>query len=458
MSEPQYFRVNVTSTTSPPKYDVYGHRLGEVEMQLPNNILSCADKVESARMAVMKLEAPLANIPVLQLPVAINQQPSENRALLLSATVAVVPGKIYNNVFSISPDNETNRIFSPNADLVATNLEVWPRNYHIESSAPITEYHLGYHEFTKMHEFCSVLNEAIYTNLRANLTHPTSENNSIPTCHFYVNSDNTISVKEIISGTANSFVLSGLPYAEHDNFSSKLEPVLAYYKRVGGGNTSIVCSRRSTAVIAVDASIANILPSLPWIKIYNPVDMSTGNRRHLECFGDFFYVLNTSYAKVNFQQCNVMYRSGTGTGIPPDNFPASYGSEIEYNFVESDAVTSSNINSIVLKMDGANLNEQVFPVNISRITMNSAQTTTVPIIQVYYPAWNKPSDLTGDLIVSKDVFSSAAPININPQMLKERSLRFKLYYITSKGEMREVCITETTPFCFQLCFELKMRD
>ena len=178
----------------------------------------------------------------------------------------------------------------------------------------------------------------------------------------------------------------------------------------------------------------------------------------MECFGDFFYVLNTSYAKVNFQQCNVMYRSGTGTGIPLDNFPASYGSEIEYNFVESDAVTSSNINSIVLKMDGANLNEQVFPVNISRITMNSAQTTTVPIIQVYYPAWNKPSDLTGDLIVSKDVFSSAAPININPQMLKERSLRFKLYYITSKGEMREVCITETTPFCFKLCFELKMRD
>ena len=454
MSEPQYFRVNVTSATSPPKYDVYGHRLGEVEMQLPSNILSCADKVESARMAVMKLEAPLGNIPVLQLPVLTNQQPRENRTLLLDANVAIVPGKIFNNAFSISDDDESQRIFSPNAELVATNLEIWPRNYHIESSAPITEYHLGYHEFTKMHEFCSALNEAIYTNLRANLIHPTSENNSIPTCHFYVNSDNTISVKEIISGVANSFVLSGFPYGAHDSFSSRVEPVLAYKK----ASSNILLSRQSTAVIVVDAAIANILPSLPWIKVYNPVDMNTGNHRYLECFGDFFYVLNTSYTKVNFQQTNVMYKSGSAVIMPVDSFPLCYGSEIEYNFVESDAVTSSNINSIVLKMDGANLNEQVFPVNISRISMNSAQTTTVPIIQVYYPAWNKPSDLTGDLIVSKDVFSSAAPININPQMLKERSLRFKLYYITSKGEMREVCITETTPFSFQLCFELKMRD
>ena len=65
MTDPraEYVRVNVSSATSPSRSNVYADKIAEVEMLLPSNLISVADKVDTANMAIMKLFVPMAAVP-----------------------------------------------------------------------------------------------------------------------------------------------------------------------------------------------------------------------------------------------------------------------------------------------------------------------------------------------------------------------------------------------------------
>ena len=49
---------------------------------------------------------------------------------------------------------------------------------------------------------------------------------------------------------------------------------------------------------------------------------------------------------------------------------------------------------------------------------------------------------------------NAAPVKINPSLLRERSIKFKVWCVLKDGRMKEVVIPPTSVLSFQVCFEL----
>ena len=189
------------------------------------------------------------------------------------------------------------------------------------------------------------------------------------------------------------------------------------------------------------------MPILPWVKVRKGepllADMNIWD-------DDFYYILDTSDTKLQIDQMDLETFNPLNT---PFTFQRS--SLISYHFLESQAISLSNISSIVVLMRGAAFNQPVHPVNFKNTTdPTQAQTSVVPIIEVYYPFWTSTADSTADLIISKTNFLDSLPIRVSPNLLKERNIRFKLYYLTKTGFMREVIIPFSKTFSMQIAFNL----
>ncbi len=440
----EYFRVNVSSATSVPVFNEWGDQKAEIDMQLPGNLLAEADSVERARMGVMKMQVPLAKLPITSMSIDTDRSSPSSNYVKLNGYITVIPGFPSQN--AISPTPPTHPVWNWSSTWTqnwnVSQLET--RVHHINGaeigiSPTVFEIRKGYHEFRTTMELFKTIETAINNAISQNVdTTAVPWFGSIPQVRLRVNSDNIISIdvyptEGVYTMPAHSLVNQDniLSYT-HDPTSDEKTPYPA-----GDGNVF------SSYTICVSSSVANVLPSLPWIKRKNFLANWPADE-------EYMWMLDTEQAYLSFQ---------------PDGFQMvvpytplwKYGTIVTYNFPESDAIEMTDIESIILVMNGTAFNQQVFPVNFTPSSAVAAQIGTIPIIEVYYPAWDKPSDKTSTLIVKRDEFSNTAPININPSLLKERTIKFKLFYITSKGEMREILIPRESPFSFQIAFELTRR-
>lgn len=438
MTESEYFRVNVTSATTAQRDDGYGNVLAEVDMQLPSNLLNCADEVESARMAVMKLQVPLTQLPAVTVPVTgWRQHPLTSVYLVdLPLKVLIVPYDI------IHGENSTSD--------ACWNTAPRPVSFYVNTVYNETmgglnpgEYELrrGYHEFHSMQNFMQMFSDFVQT--AANNSFDFDNINyhgnfkRVATPNFQVLSDNTIRLR--VTGVSTGNVV---PYGYNNGTTGN-----SSFLMLDDGNHSPNTFHQY--YIAVNEELRNSLPTLPWLRYPLPswVDATDWDGT------PYMYVLETSAVQVTREVGNYEF-----TRPFPSSDPTVFkGTVLNYNFAESDAITNVDINSLVLCMNGVAFNQQVFPVNYSLATARQAQTGTIPIIEVYYPLWQRPSDKTGMLIIKNDTFSDAAPIKINPSLLRERNIKFKLMCITSRGVMKEVSIPKNLPFTFQIAFELTRR-
>lgn len=438
----EYFRVNVSSATSVNVLNEWGEQKAEVDMQLPGNLLAEVDDVESARMGVMKLQVPLSKLPITSMGIDVAHSSPTSLNVSLNGYVTVIPGRAtQNQVLEVTPsafwkwhDANWKRDWQV-SQMTARVHHINDRNVGMSPTA--IEIRRGYHEFNTIMELFRSLETAIGDSLYRNVDVDEHWLYEIPQVRPKVNSDNTVSIdvypiEEKYAMPSNSLVSkdSVLAYINDGQSSSNSTPFPA-----GREN------QFSAYTICVSSSIARLLPSLPWLKRTN---FLTGWPE------EFMWLLNTDEANVTFQP-NAFQMLFPGTGH------WKHGTIVTYNFPESDAIVMSDVESILLVMNGTSFNQQVFPVNFTDTTRSAAQIGTIPIIEVYYPAWTKPSDRTSTLIVKRDEFTNSAPININPSLLKERVIKFKLYYITSSGEMREILIPRESPFSFQIAFELTRR-
>lgn len=225
-------------------------------------------------------------------------------------------------------------------------------------------------------------------------------------------------------------------------------------------------------VIGGNLSLKKMFPSLPWIKIsknmfysdairdvttssYVPIERQINPQIFIDASSrgngesdENLYILDTRQTSASVLTTHP-YKVLLGSNYEVYKIP-----EFVLKFTASDAVSLTTINSILLTMNGVVFNQEVYPVNFTSLSASSAQTGTIPVIENYLPLITRPSDLTTNMIVSRTDFANAAPIKINPSLLKERSIKFKLHYVTKTGEMKEMLIPDDAPFTFQLCFGL----
>lgn len=418
----EYFRVNVSSATSAPLRNEYGELKGEIEMELPENLIGNLQNVGRAEMAVMKLQVPLANIPACTLPVT---SVRNNRYVNLNGSICILPFDIDSFLNgSPLPDPRTlSTIWSSN--FYTTNLSARITHLYdpVYANEAEREFVQGYHNFRHMGDFLDCFNEILANSLAEIMTDSDTKAKR-PHIKLELNTDNSLSLHETITS-----VKTVVPFG----FDYRILP--------GSGKLSLYEVADNTPpqcfFIGVTSSIAALIPSLPWRKYMKPSDAYWPE--------DYIYVLDTRTAKTEVK---------TGSVWLDDGREQIKGSELYYHFVESDAIAMSDLASILLVMNGVAFNQQVYPINFAGRNASQALTTTVPIMEVYYPLWTRPSDHTSTLVISKETFSDAAPININPSLLRERFMKFKLYYITNSGEMREIILPEGSPFTIQIAFAI----
>lgn len=475
MSDLQYVRINASTSTAQPIYNSKGQRKAVISMQLPQNLVEVGDRVKAARMAVMKLQLPLAAVPACEMRVDSETMDGE---IQLDGFVSVLPASYNDGVWAASDPN--NKWFKTPANidikhLVVPVMEGWTASEEVSR---------GYHDFYNMGSFMQTISSALNSALSSARLSPEA---SPPWDHVYFDpqvrmhckSDNTVAIgytPGLLRMTGNAVLRFPVPWMQTDIYwnwgetSETNDPNPVIYTDDTGGVRSFPIG----FYFVVSEGVMRKLNTLPWLKIKN----ESGTPHYLANWPDeYMYLLDTSAAIFELQQgrygigVNPVSSGGDDSegGIGTNPYYALPGgaphtasiyarsvSEFGFAFSDSDAVTISSVKCFVLTMSGGTFNQQVFPVNVAPGQIVSAQTSSVPILEVYYPLWGKPSDLTTDMVVTRNEFSDAAPTEISRYLLKERNLSFAMAYITDTGEMRDVLIPEDSAFTFQLCIEVKL--
>ena len=432
MTDPsaEYVRVNVSSATSPSRYNQFGEKIAEVEMELPANLVNNAGSVGRANMALMKMFLPMAAIPQnsVQIEVPLESSVPLQVELTSNLRVGFAPGNFSADTgeFRLNP---LHAFFQLNPMLQMTPLCFTAR--HGTRGQPIEyaklERDAHEHELRTLNELIVSLNNALRTNLEDNQAEPDDPEKFAPQIWFEILSDNSIQINVLPIGSRPV-----LPPSNPDIVRS-IHPIeyMTHYQLHPG--------RTDVAYIAANEQLANLFPSLPWLK----TTVHGGGEFPEPC-----YLLDTTQANVSIQHnyCTIVRDPGDQEKMSCD--------KISFHFPASDVMTLTNISSFIVTMNGVCFNQQVYPVNFSPVTAAAAQTGVVPILEVFYPVLSSPSEFTTDLIVIKDDFSNAAPVKINPSLLRERSIKFKVWCVLKDGRMKEVVIPSTSVLSFQVCFEL----
>ena len=112
-------------------------------------------------------------------------------------------------------------------------------------------------------------------------------------------------------------------------------------------------------------------------------------------------------------------------------------------------VIMSPIQSIVLTLDGVRFNNQIQPINVQD-QQGSSLTTSVPILETYYSMASTLRDLHDELVIVKDDFADAALFRVDPMIGSERTLRFRVQYITKDGALHQLYIPNNGTFTLQM--------
>ena len=430
-------RVNVTSATSTPRYDAYGERIAEVDMELPANLVN-AKGVSEARMAVTKLKTSLCNIPACSVPVTyVSENILRTRFKVLAVPVKSMGG-IDNSVYQFFPLTEFPAYFKRGMDLTYNHILVAPEHINdpVYPDEAKVEAQRKYHNFSRISDFLNVFSDAVTKNILANHKgHTPGEPDCPGYIKFCVGSDNTITLQ---LDTRNTTEIA-LPFSGGLRYTTGSNPGTTFTASVTRLGSDYQFLPTAFYLIGVNKELRDKLPTLPWKRFSNRSEFGNWDERHI-------YFLDTNIANLSLAAPETIWFRGS---------QSAKGVELLYHFPESDAITISDVSSIILCMNGADFNNQVLPVNITAGNTHAAQTTSVPIIDFYFPLWSRPSDMTTEFIVRQDNFSVIAPTVISPSLLRERSIKFKLYYVTGKGDMREMTIPSSSVLAFQLCIETR---
>ena len=114
-------------------------------------------------------------------------------------------------------------------------------------------------------------------------------------------------------------------------------------------------------------------------------------------------------------------------------------------------VIMSPIQSIVLTLEGVQVNQEYQPVNMKQPD-GSSLTSTVPIIENYYSLAQTLRDLHDELVVVKEQFDTTATYTLSKTSGQERTLRISAKYVTKSGMLEQIYIPPNGVFSLQLTF------
>lgn len=143
------------------------------------------------------------------------------------------------------------------------------------------------------------------------------------------------------------------------------------------------------------------------------------------------------------------------TTITVEEDDTSYKGNIRLTFTWTNLpmVVMSPIQSIVLTLQGVNVNNEILPINIAQ-RGSSSLTATIPVVENYYSMASTLRDLHDELVIVKDDFVDAAVYTLPVNVARERTLMLAANYILKDGTLRQIYIPPNGVFSLQLTFGL----
>ena len=203
--------------------------------------------------------------------------------------------------------------------------------------------------------------------------------------------------------------------------------------------------------ILVNRGLKELLHFLPWLEGIKYSDLLEGqkipNFPATEDESQEVYVLDTQSAIYEAVQHPSYRIQQMGNNI--SSWGLRKNMQFRYTWKNLPTVNLSPISSIVLMLDGVAVNQQIMPINI-KLPQGSSLTTSIPIIENYFPLFSGLKDMHDDLLLSRDAFTNTSVFNVPPEALTERNLRFRAGYITKDGQLFDLYIPAQGSFSVQL--------
>lgn len=478
-----YFRANFSTSTTPEssggqQKDDDDNVIAEIPLQLPTNTIDIHHPIKNIEMMLTKLQIPLSCIPVNNTPVdAVIMLDTDHELNLLSKGIIRIWPFWLSTKGTVEPTEwDANPIFV-DGDQIPVEHCILPAQRPATLSMPYREYvrQLAVHEeyyFKDINNLLAFINAGIAQAFKdcVKMTSIPMIGGSTSTLRYSFSVEN-----DSIKLTYNNF---GSPYivvpcteaiSSRDGNSSwgvDSNTNRCMYKvcKKDGEIESFNAPEIVNFSIIVNKYIRDLLPCLPWIKVDNRdlehwrpsggthTEVHPGYIPDWEAYNyedPYFYVLDTFDAPVDFHNDDVQLFDEHQTNH-------ILTTSMDYRFPSVDVLSLINISSFIVTFDGVSMIQQNFPVNITNVANKSASlATSIPIIEVYYPIWNSVRDISGDMIISKDAFTNAAPILLGPDSLRERNLKFKLHYVTNDGTLHAVKLLPSKQVSLQICYSIR---
>ena len=213
--------------------------------------------------------------------------------------------------------------------------------------------------------------------------------------------------------------------------------------------------------IICNKPMKDLLNFLPWLSPVNTTSLTVANyipEVEGTAYSGEFYVLDSVAAKCEVARNTTNYRRDWHIYPPAPSSTAEQtravglqGTDVTYRWENIPTILLSPVSSVVLLMDGLGVSPQILPINI-RQRQGSSLTTTIPVVENYFPLTSTLRDLHDDLILRKENFANTALFSIPPSGITERTLRFRIGYITKDGQLFDLYIPPTGVFTLQLTF------
>lgn len=535
----EYVRVNVSSTTCPPVYSTDGERVAEVEMRLPENLISYSGKAVKAEMKVMKLNIPLEEVPITSVKITgtecyddelcvhnmAHYLKTDMQIALLPLTICTMWGnnlcqnKVFKGIYGdyhyywydwMNDYKELNDF--PNRSDDGLNIPEYPVSVTLTPRNMLNDYDkipfieeqgvtmlsrynpLPYlqsyvgkeYEIQHMEELLKGVNDTFsycFRRLLGSENGPGINRGNMATCELHVTDHNTLAIRYIPPAYADVlpinkgfYDINNWPY-RWVNRNGVVDRYLSFPAVWEGFDETDTYQMSSTPpqnfCICVNKQFVEQFPNLPYIPVntrtvpvierFDPATyedslnregifyaMSQGQKQYY--WDETIYIIDTRLAFLR-EETIVNSRAIDVHAEPNTTMMTFHQKQFLFDFLNSEAINVSSLQSIVLTMQGVNFTEEVFPVFYESGTQ-ALQTGTLPIIESFTPVISSVTDLKTNMVVVRTEFDTAAPINLNLSLLKERNIKFKFYYVTDDGKLKEMFLPRGSPVTFQICFKL----
>lgn len=467
MNDRIYLRANFSTATTPASAggrmkDAYGHEYASIPLQLPSNLIDNTRRPKEVEMLLTKMNIPLGSVPVGTIALNNIDRYEGGVRIETKGIMTIWP-------FMILADGGLQggyEDFAPETSLL--NWPVYPMSYPLQSflsNKGAVAQKLAQIEYTRILDFFSIEDVMEFLTVGLNDVY----------IALFSNSFNTVDMKFMFSERNSRLVIQAIntgadkfrsPFSNlfSDSWGSRPYtsegPIMTWQTTNTGAIAGMSNPIPECFSIVVNKYIRDMFPRLPWREINNneltPVDHVQRSGSQIPNWtsvnwGDpFFYVLDTMSCASRF--------TDDGVVLPRNYAPTSgvmtHCRGVEFSFDGCNLISIVPVQAFVVMLSGVGMTQQTYPLNVVNKMLPSAQTSSVPIIEVYYPAWNDISDLSTNIIVSKDVFTNAAPFKLDNAALQQRDIKFTVYYVLNDGTLHELTIPPNSSLSLQVCYSI----